>query len=49
MYIRLLTMIGITALHVAAAHKYPAPVLCLLIKAGVDRHAENDNGKTADK
>jgi uncharacterized protein len=32
---------GSTALHVAAAHKFAAPVLCLLIKAGVDLHAEN--------
>jgi ankyrin repeat protein len=38
---------GNTALHVAAAHKHPAPVLCLLIKAGVDLHAENCDGKTA--
>jgi ankyrin repeat protein len=38
---------GNTVLHVAAVHKYPAPVLCLLIKAGVDLHAENSDGKTA--
>jgi ankyrin repeat protein len=34
-------------LHVAAAHKLTAPVLCLLIKAGVDLRALNDDGETA--
>jgi ankyrin len=38
---------GNTALHVAAVHKFAAPVLCLLIKAGVDLHAVNSAGKTA--
>jgi ankyrin repeat protein len=38
---------GNTGLHVAAAHKYSAPVLCLLIKAGVDLSAVNADGKTA--
>jgi uncharacterized protein len=38
---------GNTALHVAAAHKFAAPVLCLLIKAGVDLRAVNGAGKTA--
>jgi ankyrin repeat protein len=41
------TSTGNTALHVAAAHSYPAPVLCLLIKAGADLHAVNSAGKTA--
>jgi uncharacterized protein len=35
------------ALHVAAVHQYSAAVICLLIKAGVDLHAENSDGKTA--
>eukprot|EP00953_Heterococcus_sp_UTEX-ZZ885_P012523 7187-Heterococcus_DN1.PRE.4 len=38
---------GSTSLHVAAAHGYPAPVICLLIKAGADLHAVNSEGKTA--
>jgi uncharacterized protein len=38
---------GNTALHVAAVHNFAAPVQCLLIKAGVDLHAENSDGKTA--
>jgi uncharacterized protein len=37
---------GNTCLHVAAAHSYPAPVLCLLIKAGVDLSAMNADGMT---
>jgi ankyrin repeat protein len=32
---------GNATLHAAAAAGYPAPVLCLLIKAGVDLHAVN--------
>jgi ankyrin len=36
-----------TCLHVAAAHKRPASVVCLLIKAGVNLHAVNSEGKTA--
>jgi uncharacterized protein len=38
---------GDTCLHVAARHSYAAPVLCLLIKAGVDLLAVNSSGKTA--
>jgi ankyrin repeat protein len=38
---------GNTALHVAVKHKHPAPILCLLIKAGVDLSAVNDLGITA--
>jgi uncharacterized protein len=38
---------GNTCLHVAAAHKRPASVVCLLIKAGVNLHAVNNEGKTA--
>jgi uncharacterized protein len=38
---------GDTCLHVAAAHKHPAAMICLLIKAGVDIHAVNDDGQTA--
>jgi ankyrin repeat protein len=34
-------------LHVDAAHDYPASVICLLIKAGADLHAVNNEGKTA--
>jgi uncharacterized protein len=41
------TITGNTALHVAAAHSYPAPVLCLLIKAGADLHTVNSAGDTA--
>jgi uncharacterized protein len=38
---------GNTVLHVAAVHGYPASVLCLLIKAGIDLRAVNSAGKTA--
>jgi uncharacterized protein len=38
---------GGTCLHTAAALNYPAPVICLLIKAGVDLRAVNSKGKTA--
>jgi ankyrin repeat protein len=38
---------GNTGLHTAAACNYPAPVICLLIKASVDLQAENSKGKTA--
>jgi ankyrin repeat protein len=38
---------GNTALHVAAAHSYPASVICLLIKAGTDLQAVNNGDKTA--
>jgi ankyrin repeat and SOCS box protein 5 len=38
---------GDTCLHRAAAHMMPAPVVCLLIKAGVDIHAVNNKRKTA--
>jgi uncharacterized protein len=38
---------GDTCLHKAAAHGYVAPVVCLLIKAGVDLHAVNKEGKIA--
>jgi uncharacterized protein len=44
---RTTTVFGNTCLHVAAAHDYPAPVICLLIKAGADLHAVNNAGKTA--
>jgi uncharacterized protein len=36
-----------TCLHVAAAHGYPASVICLQIKAGADLHAVNSSGQTA--
>jgi ankyrin repeat protein len=38
---------GRTCLHVAAAAGYPAAVLCLLIKAGVDISAVDSEGETA--
>jgi ankyrin repeat protein len=41
------TITGDTCLHVAATHGYPAPVICLLIKAGADLHAVINEGKTA--
>jgi uncharacterized protein len=41
------THISRTCLHVAAVHGYPAPVVCLLIKAGVDLHAVDNSGQTA--
>jgi ankyrin repeat protein len=41
------TASGRTALHVAAAHSYPAAMVCLLIKAGVDLLAEDGEGRTA--
>jgi uncharacterized protein len=39
---------GWSCLHVAAALQYPAAVLCLLIKAGADLSATNDEGDTAE-
>jgi uncharacterized protein len=36
-----------TCLHVAAAHDYPVPVICLLIKAGVKIGAVNGARRTA--
>jgi uncharacterized protein len=41
------TAAGDTCLHKAAAHALPVPVVCLLIKAGVDLLAVNNAGKTA--
>jgi uncharacterized protein len=41
------TGLGNTCLHTAAARNYPASVLCLLIKAGVNLQAVNREGKTA--
>eukprot|EP00953_Heterococcus_sp_UTEX-ZZ885_P019949 11143-Heterococcus_DN1.PRE.2 len=38
---------GNTCLPVAAAHKRPASVVCLLIKAGLSLQAVNSEGKTA--
>jgi Ankyrin repeats (many copies) len=38
---------GYTCLHTAVIHKRSAPVLCLLIKAGVDLAARNEYGHTA--
>jgi ankyrin repeat protein len=36
-----------TPLHVAAAHDYPASVICLLIKAGAKISAVNGERRTA--
>jgi uncharacterized protein len=41
------TSFGDTCLHKAVQHKLSVPVLCLLIRAGVDIHAVNNHGKTA--
>jgi ankyrin repeat protein len=38
---------GDTCLHVAARHKLSAPIVCLLIKAGADIFAVNNEGRTA--
>jgi uncharacterized protein len=38
---------GNTCLHKAAVHGSAAPVVCLLIKAGVDLHAVDSSSKTA--
>eukprot|EP00953_Heterococcus_sp_UTEX-ZZ885_P023551 12933-Heterococcus_DN1.PRE.4 len=40
-------MIGDNCLHTAVRHNLPVPVICLLIKAGVDLHALNDYNETA--
>jgi uncharacterized protein len=45
--VRKVTSAGNTVLHVAAAHDYAVPVICLLIKAGVNLHAKNAAGATA--
>eukprot|EP00953_Heterococcus_sp_UTEX-ZZ885_P008302 4987-Heterococcus_DN1.PRE.1 len=37
---------GNTSLHLAAKHKLPVPVVCLLIKAGAKLNAVNSCGKT---
>jgi uncharacterized protein len=39
--------VGDTCLHAAAKHKFEAAAMCLLIKAGVNLHALNYEGKTA--
>eukprot|EP00953_Heterococcus_sp_UTEX-ZZ885_P019286 10775-Heterococcus_DN1.PRE.1 len=41
------TTAGDTCLHKAAGHKVAVSVICLLIKAGADLHAVNNQGKTA--
>eukprot|EP00953_Heterococcus_sp_UTEX-ZZ885_P032567 17001-Heterococcus_DN1.PRE.2 len=41
------TNTGNTCLHVAAAHGYPAPVLCMLIKAGADHRGKTAEGSAA--
>jgi ankyrin repeat protein len=41
------TVAGDTCLHAAARHELPVPVICLLIKAGVDLHVVNNRGQTA--
>jgi uncharacterized protein len=38
---------GDICLQLAASHRLPVPVVCLLIKAGADLHAVNHEGKTA--
>jgi ankyrin repeat protein len=38
---------GDTCLHIAAKHKYPAPLLCLLLQAGANISAKNRQGRTA--
>jgi ankyrin repeat protein len=38
---------GNKTLHVAAQHKHPAPVICMLIKAGTSLSAVNSSGLTA--
>jgi ankyrin repeat protein len=38
---------GDTCMHLAVRHSLPVPVVCLLIKAGVDLQAVNNQGKTA--
>jgi ankyrin repeat protein len=45
--VRVITDTGGTCLHLAASHGLPVPVVCLLIKAGVDLHAVDRHGKTA--
>jgi ankyrin repeat protein len=38
---------GNTALLVAAKHNWKAPMICLLIKAGANLYAVNNEGQTA--
>jgi ankyrin repeat protein len=38
--------VGNSCLHVAVAHEHAVPLMCLLIKAGVDLHAVNNVGNT---
>jgi uncharacterized protein len=45
--VHMTTDAGDTCLHVAVKHELPVPVICLLIKAGVNLHAVNNEGKTA--
>jgi ankyrin repeat protein len=40
---------GDTCLHIGGRHGHAAPVMCLLIKAGVDVNAVNHQGQTAAK
>ena len=41
------THAGDSCLHVAVKFTYTVPMLCLLIKAGADLRAVNNDGKTA--
>jgi ankyrin repeat protein len=45
--VNITTSTGNTCLHVAAAHNYPASVICLLLKAGVNTRAVNSARRTA--
>jgi uncharacterized protein len=45
--VHITTAAGDTCLHKAARHGLSAPVICLLIKAGIDIRALNETGQTA--
>jgi uncharacterized protein len=38
---------GDTCLHIAAKHRYPASLLCLMLQAGANISAKNKQGRTA--
>jgi ankyrin repeat protein len=46
-YVHVTNDTGNTCLHAAAKHKWCAPMICLLIKAGATLSAVNNTGKTA--
>jgi ankyrin repeat protein len=45
--VHMTTSSGDTCLHIAAKHRYAAPILCLMLQAGANISAVNKQGRTA--